>query len=107
MKNMLMIGVAASILIGAAAPALAAAGSALPAGQVPYCSSTTAQDELSRGVYQDELQRGGATLQSIEIWNGCVRASYLDSSGHASTAIYDPDTLQLLTTLGTAANVAG
>lgn len=86
-------------LAGISAPAMAATGS--EQGQVPYCSSTTAHFQLSNGDYQSELARQGETVNSIEIWNGCVKAVYTDASGHSSTAIYDPDTLQLLTTLST------
>jgi hypothetical protein len=94
-----MLGVAGF----SAAPAMAASsgGGSLSPGQVPYCSSTTAQLDLSKGIYQNELTVKGATLNSVEIWNGCVKALYTSSDGTSSTAIYDPDTLQLLTTLGT------
>ena len=100
MMKMVLFGLTAALgLAAAAAPASAAVGS-LPPGQVPYCSSTTAQDEMQRGDYAAQLQRPGQNIASLEIWNGCVKVIYSDASGHSSTAFYDPDTLQLLKVMG-------
>jgi hypothetical protein len=100
MKQLLYIGLTAAMALGAGiAPAAAATGSLAP-GQVPYCSSTTGQGEMQHGDYADQLQRPGQTIASLEIWNGCVKVIYSDASGHSSTAIYDPDTLQLLKSMG-------
>jgi hypothetical protein len=100
MKKMAFAGLAAALgLAMAAGPASAAVGSLAP-GQVPYCSSNTGQQEMQRGDYAAQLQRAGQTIDSLEIWNGCVKVIYSDASGHSSTAIYDPDTLQLLKVMG-------
>lgn len=101
MKKMVFIAMSAlaGLCIAAAGPAQAATGSLAP-GQVPYCSSTTGQKELAQGEYEGQLAMAGQTISSIDIWNGCVKVIYSDASGHSSTAIYDPDTLQLLKTMG-------
>jgi len=91
---------------GFALPAFAASSShALAAGQVPACDSSTAQIDLKNGVYANELGKQGLNIDSLEIWNGCVKVIYSDNSGTASTAIYDPDTLQLLQSSGPAGNL--
>ena len=100
MKRIIVAGLTAVLgLAAVAGPASAATGSLAP-GQVPYCSSTTGQVEMQRGDYADQLQKAGQTISSLEIWNGCVKVIYSDASGHSSTAIYDPDTLQLLKVMG-------
>jgi hypothetical protein len=90
----------ASVLIGSgfAAPTFAASSSTptLAAGQTPSCSSSTAERELKDGVYADQLRSNGTNIDSIELWNGCVRVVYSDASGTSGMAFYDPDTLQLL-----------
>jgi hypothetical protein len=100
MKKMIYVGLSAALGFAAlGGPAMAATGSLAP-GQVPYCSSTTGQEEMQRGDYAGQLQRPGQTIASLEIWNGCVKVIYSDATGHSSTAIYDPDTLQLLKSMG-------
>ncbi len=100
MKKISFLALAGVLAAGglSAAPALAAVPTA--PGQVPYCSSVTTDTNLKNGIDAQQLARPGSTLNSLEVWNGCLKAIYTDSSGHSSTAIYDPDTLQLLDTLG-------
>ena len=51
MKNVLFVGLSAALGLAAlAGPAAAATGSLAP-GQVPYCSSTTGQEEMQRGDF--------------------------------------------------------
>lgn len=84
-----------------AAPALAMS----TAGQVPACSSSTAAKELKDGDYAGYLQKPGLTIDSLELWNGCVKVIYSNASGNATTAFYDPDTLQLVQSSGPAGNL--
>jgi hypothetical protein len=90
---------------GFALPATAAPSAALSQGQVPACDSSTAQIDLKNGVYANELGKQGLNIDSLEIWNGCVKVIYSDASGSSSTAIYDPDTLQLLQSSGPAGSL--
>lgn len=104
MKKISYIALAGVIAAsGFAMPALAAsnAAAAVSSGSVPFCSSATADRELKDGVYANELGKKGLNIDSVEIWNGCVKVLYSSTSGGGSSmAIYDPDTLQLLQSSG-------
>jgi hypothetical protein len=107
MKKISYIALAAVLATsGFALPAFAATTAAL-SGQVPACQSSTAQQDLKDGVYASDFQQRGLNIQSLEIWNGCVKVIYNDASGNSGTAIYDPDTLQLLMNTGAAVAPTG
>jgi streptogramin lyase len=74
-----------------AAPALAAT---TEPGGVPYCSGGVTQLDLKNGTYAQELQRPGATVNSVEVWNGCIKVIYTNASGNTRVAFYDPSSLQ-------------
>jgi hypothetical protein len=90
---------ALAAVLGAASFSAAPALAATAPGDVPFCSSNTAEMELNNGTYAQELSRPGKTLQSVDIWNGCVKAVYTDAHGHTTTAFYDPDSLKLVDTM--------
>jgi hypothetical protein len=90
---------ALAAVLGAVSFSAVPAFAAFTPGDVPFCSSNTAQKELGNGTYAQELARPGETLQSVDIWNGCVKAVYTDAHGHSTTAFYDPDSLQLIDTM--------
>jgi len=64
------------------------------AAAVPYCSSNSTQFDLQNGTYAQELAKPGKSLDSLDVWNGCLKATYTDAKGHTTTAFYDPDSLQ-------------
>jgi hypothetical protein len=98
MKNIALVALVA--IVGAtgfaAAPAMAAAPAA---NQVPYCSSNSMQFDLQNGTYAQELAKPGLSLDSLDVWNGCLKAIYTDAKGHTTTAFYDPDSLRQVGTL--------
>src|SRR5690349_13457651 len=102
MKTVLTLAIASVLLAsGFAAPAFAATATPqLSNGQVPACQSSTAAKEMQDGVYADQLRANGLTIDSVDLWNGCVKVLYSDASGNSGTAFYDPDTLQLLQSSG-------
>jgi hypothetical protein len=108
MKKISYLAIAGALAVsGFALPAFAAPSStgSLAAGQVPACSSSTADRDLKDGVYANDFQKQGLSIDSLDIWNGCVKVIYSDASGSSSTAFYDPDTLQLLQSSGPAGNL--
>jgi len=98
MKNIALLSVVAVMTVAglAAAPAMAATAAA---GQVPLCSSNSTQPDLQNGTYAQELAKPGKSLDSLDVWNGCLKATYSDAKGHTTTAFYDPDTLKQVGTL--------
>jgi hypothetical protein len=55
--------------------------------------------DLKNGTYAQELQRPGSTIDSVEVWNGCLKVTYSNASGQGRIAFYDPSTLQHIETL--------
>lgn len=93
MTKVSMIALAGALLVGgmSAAPAMAATTSS---GSVPYCTGSASQLDLKNGTYATELTRAGSTLDSLEVWNGCIKVIYTNAAGNTRVAFYDPDTLQ-------------
>lgn len=109
MKKISALAIAGVLVAsGFALPAFAASSApALATGQVPACDSSSAVREMKDGVYADQIQSHGLSIDSLELWNGCVKVIYSDSSGQSGTAFYDPDTLQLLQSSGPSAPTFG
>jgi hypothetical protein len=85
---------------GIAGIAATAPASAAPLGSVPYCSSDADINGNTAGIKQ-QLRGYGYDVQSVEEWNGCVRAYVANPNGAGEhMAYFDPDTLQLITTTG-------
>ena len=93
MTKVSIIALAGAVVLGgfSALPAVAAAPDT---GSVPYCSGTASQLDLKDGIYANELQRPGATIDSLEVWNGCIKVIYTNAKGNTRVAFYDPDSLQ-------------
>lgn len=92
--------------VGVAAPAMAATVS----GKVPYCSTGSSSDLVSKQLdnLSTQLQLSTKVGSSIEVWNGCLKVMST-TDGHTTVAFYDPDSLKLIDTLdsGTAMGSAG
>lgn len=100
MNKLIAIGLVA--FIGLAGIAVAAPASAAPLGSVPYCSSS-ADINNNEATIKQQLRGYGYNVQSVEEWNGCVRAFVENKNGSGEhMAYFDPDTLQLITTTGEA-----
>lgn len=90
--------IAALVLCATGAiPALASPQ--LTANAVPRCSASTPHDPNS-SAYEWQLSRPGYSLQSLDVWNGCLKAIYTDAKGHTTTVFYDPDSLKQVGQLG-------
>jgi len=98
MKNIALLSLVA-VLAAAGLSAAPASAAAPAAGQVPLCSSNSTQFDLQNGTYAQELAQPGKSLDSLDVWNGCLKATYSDAKGHTTTAFYDPDSLKQVGTL--------
>ncbi|HEX4298183.1 MAG TPA: hypothetical protein VHZ56_09180 [Devosia sp.] len=95
MKNISYMVLTAALALGGFSVAPAVAASSV--GQVPMCDSTTSKSDMAMNLDKERLDhRSGETLQSLDVWNGCLKAIYTDANGHSTTAFYDPDTLNLV-----------
>ena len=96
----LVLAAVTSVVLGASvAPASAAATATGPA----FCSTSADHPDQQRIAKQqlfDQLQLGTKQGATIDEWNGCLKVMYTDASGHTTVALYDPDSLTLVSTLG-------
>jgi hypothetical protein len=92
-------------IAGIAAPALAAPSTA---ASVPFCATGNSQDLLNKQMdnLATQLQLSTKTDSSIEVWNGCIKVMST-TAGKTTVAFYDPDSLRLIDTLGSAPSLAG
>jgi hypothetical protein len=76
-----------------AMPAVASTGTG-----VPYCADGPDQKDFNSNIdhYQNVLRGMGVNALDITLWNGCLRATQVDSSGKTSMVFYDPITLEPL-----------
>src|SRR3569832_1579295 len=87
MKNIALLSLVA--VLAAAGLSAAPASAATPvASQVPMCSSNSIQLDLKNGIYAQELAQPGKSLDSLDVWDGCLKAVYSDAKGHTTTAFY-------------------
>jgi len=100
MKTIALLSLVAALAATGLAAAPATAAAPAVSGQVPLCSSNSTQFDLQNGTYAQELARPGKSLDSLDVWNGCLKATYTDAKGHTTTAFYDPDSLKQVGTLG-------
>src|SRR5690242_11369712 len=98
MKNIALLSLVAMVAATGLAAAPAMAAKPAPA-QIPSCSSNSMQFDLQNGTYAQELALPGKSLDSLDVWNGCLKAIYTDAKGHTTTAFYDPDSLKLVGTM--------
>jgi hypothetical protein len=97
MKKLSYLALATALLVGSvsfAAPAFAD-------GRLSCSSSANQQDiTFAKRQLSDQLQlTTKAGSPTIDEWNGCLKVSYRDSSGHNVTQLYDPESLALVNTL--------
>lgn len=79
----------------AAAPAFAAPQTV--AGNVPFCSTGNTTDYgQQKQELSNQLQLSTKLSSNIGVWNGCLKVTTTDSSGHSNIAFYDPDSLRLI-----------
>ena len=93
MTKVSIIALASALVLGGFSALPAVAATTQPGG-VPYCSGSATQLDLKNGTYAEELQRPGATIDSLEVWNGCIKVIYTNAQGNTRVAFYDPDSLQ-------------
>jgi hypothetical protein len=95
------IGFAALLLGFAASPALAVpfctsyyggASFQLGIGDSSFGRDTAEQDRISADTMR--LRRAGVDVESLDYWNGCIRAWVRQANGRVSEEFYDPASLR-------------
>ncbi len=98
MKNLSYLALAATLVLGAvsfADPALAAGGRMSCGGSDVKKELADAKQQLSQMLHLDAKPGN----PSIDDWNGCLKVSYTDDSGHNVVDLYDPESLTLVNEL--------
>ena len=67
-----------------------------------FCNSGVDEKYMTQAKQQLEQQlqlgaKGGSP--TIDEWNGCLKVSYTDDTGHNVVQLYDPESLVLINTL--------
>ena len=91
MSKFLALTTAALLLSAGIASSYAASVKVAQFGGVPRCESNAAMN--IRGQLAAELRLSTKLSPTIDVWNGCLKVTYSDGSGHTVTTFYDPDTL--------------
>ena len=101
MNKLIVAGLVAITGIAGIAAAAPASAASLNRSSVPYCQSDASIDANSASIKQT-LRGLGYNVNSVEEWNGCIRAFVENSNGRGEhMAYFDPDTLELITPGGT------
>lgn len=97
--SILALAALVSTLGFTAAPASAAAA--------PFCFGSDNDHEISDNLdrYAALLKEQGVKASSIEEWGGCIRAYVTDSAGHTTIVFFDPDSLQQVGPVDSAATL--
>jgi hypothetical protein len=91
MSKFLAAAGAILIVTASAAPGVAASNTVAQVGDVPRCESDAGMSV--RAQLAAELRLDTKLNPTIDVWNGCLKVNYTDSTGHNVTTFYDPDTL--------------
>ena len=97
MKKLSSLALAATLALGMvslAAPAFADGRMSCSSGVNPQYM-TQAKQQLEQ---QLQLSTKGGS-PTIDEWNGCLKVSYTNASGHNVIELYDPESLALINTL--------
>jgi hypothetical protein len=87
MKTLTTLAIAlTSLAIALPIPTFANAASA---GAVPYCSSNAGSDQNTKSILTTELLVKNLTILSLDDWNGCLKATTVDSHGKTKVTYYD------------------
>lgn len=104
MKKLSYLALAATIAVGSlamSAPAFAAPAPVTGNTGVLECNGSGSGDSIDQAKHQlaAELQLKTKLSPTIDDWNGCLKVSYTDNSGHTVVGLYDPDSLSLVNKL--------
>ena len=101
MNKLIIAGLIAAASVAGIAAAAPASAAPLNPGSVPYCDSGGSIDANSATIKQS-LRSLGYKVNSVEEWNGCIRAFVENANGRGEhMAYFDPDTLAPITAGGT------
>ena len=87
------------VLTSVAMPAVAASIASCRSETIEFADGRKySKIQLQADLYVAQLRRMGYDLDSVEDWQGCVKASVREPGGHTHFMFFDPDTLEPLTT---------